>query len=205
MFEGELTIQIDDEGLREQIDDIYYRLHRPYPLLKEIARQIRRAAAKRFADGGDPAWKPLAESTKIQKMLAELPALTAKGNVPRRLKQNGNFGAQNILIRSGKGRDSWVRVGAPGHVEVMDEAAGTVEVGSNLPYMAMHQEGRDTPYIIQRRVAKALSFVGGDGRRVFRQRVKHPGYPARPVTLTEDEMETIAETANQFYIDGKTI
>jgi phage gpG-like protein len=60
---------------------------------------------------------------------------------------------------------------------------GAVVYGSNMRYARIQQEGGKTrAHEIKARNGAALSFTGGDGRRVVRRSVKHPGseIPARP-------------------------
>lgn len=168
------------------------------PLLSGIARVMRRSFADQFSQGGDPAWQPLAASTIAAKLMAGLPARTAKGNIPWRLKQNGAFGAAGILIAGGGLRDSYVRVGAPGHVEEINAQDGTVSVGSRYtnkdgkPLAWWHQHGT-APYQIRPRTKKALAFGSSAGETLLRQVVNHPGLPARPVRVREMDRAIILQ------------
>jgi phage gpG-like protein len=194
-----------DEAVRK-LTQTEERLKDLTPLLKNIAKIMREGFGEQFAQGGDPSWKELAPSTILAKTAQGLPAKTAKGNIQRRLKQNGAVGPAGKLIASGALRDSYRQLGARGHVEKIDASAGTVEVGSQLKtesganLAAIHQYGTG-PYTIRARVAKSLAFTGRDGVIVFRGVVHHPGLPARPLRVTEAMNAKIAE-ATMEYIAG---
>ena len=178
------------------------------PLLQAIAARMRQALGARFAEGGEPAWKPLRPSTIAAKALAGMPALTKKGNVPRRLKQQGNFGPGNILIASGALRDSYRLKYGRGNVEVIDAKAATVTVGSRLPYARFHQKGT-AAYIIAAKAFRGkrkgmLAFTGSSGQMVFRASVHHPGLPKRPVALTQEERKDLAQMVRD-WMSGKDI
>lgn len=100
------------------------------PLWNNMGRIARRSFAQNFAQGGRPSWHPLAPSTVMKKARAGMPARTAKGNIPRRLVQQGQFGPGNILIEGGQLRDSYVQKGAKGHVEDASDDGMNFFVGS---------------------------------------------------------------------------
>lgn len=170
-FGTRLILTTDLDAALRQVEVRQQRLEHPAPVLYAIAGIMRADARAQFAEGGDPAWKPLAPSTLAAKIRARLPAKTAKGRVPTRLKQNGNFGAANILIATGVLRDSWSRKGAKGAVEEVNEATGTVNIGSSIPYAAAHQSGRA------------------------------PGLAARPVVITGDARRKIVGAVEGFFAE----
>jgi phage gpG-like protein len=161
------------------------------PFLEEAAAIVRQSLGRDFAEGGRPSWKPLAISTVAAKRGAGMPARTAKGRIPWRLKQSGQFGAAGILIFSGRLRDSYRVKNHPDHIEVYDAAGGTVTVGSRVPYSKIHQKGCG-PYEIRAKFRKALAFPGSAGATILRRAVKHPGLPARAVGLATEDHAAIA-------------
>lgn len=132
----EIEAKVDQN---QAIDTLLERLSTPKPVLQAYARIIRESYRRDFAEGGRPHWAPLAPSTIAKKSAQGLPALNSKGRVPKRLIQRGGFGPENILIATGKLRDSYVQQGAVGHVEEYTE--DSVSVGSSIPYAVKHQEG----------------------------------------------------------------
>lgn len=62
---------------------------------------------------------------------------------------------------------------------VRDAKGAAIYVGSELPHARPHHEGT-RPHRIEPRRAKALRFVGGDGRVVFALHVDHPGTRPNP-------------------------
>lgn len=196
-FGAKLVIESDIGGAIAQTAFRAEQLSNMAPVLNAIAGVLRLSLGRQFSEGGNPAWKELAPSTVLAKMAAGLPAKTAKGRIPWRLKQNGQFGPGGKLIASGALRDSYRVKGARGHVEAINLADGTVEVGSNLKtpdgsrsLAAIHQFGT-RGYTIRARMGKMLSFMGARGM-VFRKSVNHPGIAARPVTLTDGDRKQIA-------------
>lgn len=174
------------------------RFANPSPYLSRVAGLLRADAREQFAEGGSPAWKPLAPSTIAAKSAANLPSLLPSGRVPRRLKQNGTFGSTAILIASGRLRDSWGRLDSPDHLEEIDVQAGTVRIGSKLPYAAIHQTGGTRSYQIAAKSGKTLAFQGVSGR-VFARKVNHPPLAARPVTVTEGARRKMADEAERYF------
>jgi phage gpG-like protein len=159
------------------------RLSNTTPYLKAVANIMRADFRRQFAEGGDPKWKALAPSTIRQKQQMGYPRLTAKGNIPRRLVQSGNFGASNILIRTGRLRDAWGRLGSPDHYEKIDPKEGTVRMGpklDRLPYARMMQKG---------------GTVQLNGRRVV--------IPARPVRVTDSAIRSIVRFSQDYFTKGE--
>lgn len=105
-----------------------------------VSQIMRADLADQFAAGGiDPAWPPLAPSTVTAKARMGYPRLTRFGTVPQTLVQRGQFGPQNILIRTGALLSSWTQEQDPDHVERVTET--DVMVGSSVPYAGYHQSG----------------------------------------------------------------
>ena len=179
-FGAKLIISVKSDDSERDITRIQGRLHNRKALLKTVANAMRLDIRRQFKVGGDPQWKELSPLTVAAKNAAGLPARTAKGNIPRRLVQNGQVSAWNILIATGRLRDSWGTLNSPDHVEKIDEASGEIHMGSKVEYAATHQFGR------------IVSLKG-----------KSVGIPARPVRSTaEGKLAMIA--AYQNYLDDTT-
>lgn len=193
-----ITVTIDAQIDDSDFDILENKISDVEPLLNRIAYIMRRAAAARFRDGG-PGWKPLAESTIQDKLASNLPPVMASGRVYPRLRQQGALSApaSAILIRSGALRDSWVVKRNRNHYENIDPEAGTVEIGSELPYAAAHQMGT-SPRLITPVNALALRFMTASGNYVFRRFVNHPGLPPRPVNLLPADEYRIAEEVERY-------
>lgn len=187
--------------------EIIQKRHEDYaPVVKDIARIIRRDLAAQFSSGGEPPWQALKPSTLAAKRFAGLPPKMARNRnlVMPRLRQNG--GATNVLIATGALRDSYVRKGARGHFEETDPKTAKVVVGSqlktrdtNAPLAVIHQFGT-SPYVILPRRARRLAFIGSGGYYVFRRSVRHPGLPARPVGITRSALELIASRMQSHLV-----
>ncbi len=205
-----LTIEVHADVALAMVEQWEDRATHLRPLLETLARLMREAAGKRFAEGGNPHWPKLAPATVRSKLAAALPPLTRTGRIPRRLVQNQAFGPAGILIRTGAYRDSWRQKGAKGHVEVIDEQAGIVAIGSRLTtadgkrtLASLHQKGTHG-YTIRARLARALAFPGSNGETLLRRAVQHPGVPPRPVTFTTEDVKAMQQAALAYFAEGKT-
>lgn len=163
-----------------------------------IARQDFR---EQFSVGGKPSWKALAPSTVAAKQAAGLPPTGKNGRVLPRLKQNGTVGPANILIATGKLRDSYVQASNPDHIEEINEATGTLVEGSKNKLAMIHQQGT-RPYMIQPKTARALAFMADGGRPIVRRLVNHPGLAARPVTITDQAIARMRDATDQHVGEG---
>jgi phage gpG-like protein len=187
--EIEVTVETDTP----QIEAMIQRMEKPKPLLNLLAADLRKAFRANFAQGGRPAWAANAASTIARKTGMGLPARTKKGNIPWRLKQNGGFGGSNsVLIMTGALRDSYATKNGRGHVEVIDEANGTVSVGSNLKTkkgapLAVYMQGGAKPFTISNAFGRGIV-------------VHHPGYPARPQTVTDEDAGRMSQTMLNYII-----
>ena len=197
-----LTI-IDTDELEAVATGNLTRLKSPAPFFKGALALLRADARRQFEAGGDPAWPALAASTIAAKANLGLPAMTKKGNIPTRLKQGGAFGPSGIGIATGRRRDAWVRMDSPDHIETVDEASGTVSIGSKVPYEVFQSMGTG-PYTIRPVNAKALAFIGSNGNRRFASVVHHPGLQPRPVRLTPNFTESVKQ-ALVGYFHGEKI
>lgn len=101
-------------------------------------------------------------------------------------------GAHNILIMSGAYRDSFATKSAD-HVEQISKER--LNIGSKHWLVDIHEFGTGTyrqgrsPYTIRPVRAKALRFIGPNGGYRFAKSVQHPGVPARPVLILQQEDE----------------
>ena len=203
-FGAKVSISTDTDVLETSLTGRIDRMRKPRPILLTAASMMRLSARAQFSQGGSPAWKPLAASTIAAKAGAGLPARTAKGNVPTRLRQNGSFGPGGIEIATGRRRDAWSTSRSAGGTEKIDEASGVSEIGSSLFYEKWQQNGT-APYTISPKATNVkglLAFTGAGGKTVFTKRpIHHPGLAARPVRLLP---ETVAEmrVAIEQYIAG---
>lgn len=115
-------------------------------LMAAIAVRARQGFAANFAAGGRPAWAALAPSTLKQKMAMYLAGRILGRKVGgvlvnRRSAQPQAPGALFTLIRSGDLRNSVARRGVKGNITRINPAEGRLELGTNIPYGAFHQEG----------------------------------------------------------------
>lgn len=197
---------IDLSELQQLMNSMERRIQQPERLMRIVANRMRAAFRENFREGGRPAWAPLAPSTIRGKQMLGLPETirTPTGRKPRRLMQRQaltgqlELAASNILIRSGRLRDSVSQSYHPDHIMRIKD--WELEIGTKVPYAVYHQEGTSA-YIITPREAKALRFVGNNGEWVFAKRVSHPGLPARPfLTLTDEDIADIQRTVMDWLL-----
>lgn len=200
---------IDLSAIQELRGILERHVRNPQPMLRMVANRLRAAFRANFREGGRPPWTPLAPSTIWGKKMLGLPETitTPTGRKPRRLMQRQpptgklELSASNILIRSGRLRDS---VGQSYHPDHITRIHGwELEVGTKVPYAVFHQQGT-SPYTIRPREAKALRFVGNNGEWVFAREVRHPGLPARPfLTLTDEDVNEIQQAVLDWVVSEK--
>lgn len=146
-YGARLVVRLDVEGSIRWASGMEDRLDRLRPLLERLSALLRQAFKNNFQAQGRPDhWAPLAPSTVKKKARQG----KSSNKTLRRLAEAGafgSFGAETILIgggpRGGYMRDSFVQRGAPDHVSIIDEQAGTVEEGSSVYYAHYHQTGTD--------------------------------------------------------------
>ena len=199
LFGAKLVLSSDMDEALTQIRIHQYQLDHLAPLLRQVAAILRLDAREQFAEGGNPAWKPLAPSTIAAKQAAGMPSRLKSGRIPRRLIQNGVFGSTAILIARGDLRDSWGRLGAKGHSETINEQDGTVEIGSSLLIARFHQGGTK-PYPISPKAGKVLAFMGAAGSVFTSKPIKHPGLAARPVVITDNARQKAIRATEDYFI-----
>lgn len=132
-------IEVDFKGVKDLLKGMMDAVSDPDALLEESCGPILRESFERqFARGGLPdPWKPLKGSTIRQKEYQGWPRRNRQGGIPGYTIQNGNFGPQNILIRTGSLRISWTNPDHPFHVCRADD--GVLTIGSSLPWAVYHQ------------------------------------------------------------------
>lgn len=119
------TLAGEDGALRKKA------LEAAAPILREDIRH-------QFQSGGIPAWQALSPATIAAKRAAGYPRKPRRGE-PSAMLQNGKFGPENILMRTGALFESWTDVQNPFHIETITE--DSITLGSDLPYAAVHQMG----------------------------------------------------------------
>ncbi len=89
---GKIVVEVEADAAIADLQKRIDRANNLQPLMKQVSSVIRKSFDAQFKAGGDPAWRPLAASTVAFKRGVGVPSRTAKGNILRRLVQNGNFG-----------------------------------------------------------------------------------------------------------------
>lgn len=201
-----IRVTIDTAGLEAWLDRLEERTHQQEPLWSQVGNVMRRSFAESFAAGGRPAWEPLAPATIRKKQAKGLPTRTPKGNIPRRLVQQGQFGPGNILIERGDLRDSWVQKGARGHVEEVSPEG--FFIGSQLTLETTVTAQSVKPYhILTKKAQRELSRSGKARARVPLARFHEEGtrhMPARRVgVMQEEDLQAIREAAAAWVL-GET-
>lgn len=142
----------------------------------KVAEILRDDAARQFAIGGEPAWQPLSAFTIAKKRRDGYPRLNRKGEIPAASMQKGQFGPENILMRTMALWSSWTREDDPDHFE--ESTLEGTEIGSTLVYAATHQYGRPKG-----------GWRGSD-------------IPARPIRVTDKALVRITELLNNVGAGG---
>jgi phage gpG-like protein len=119
------TYADNSEAVSEELKSFQDALADNAPALREIAGDFREMLARQFASEGRAEGTPWAPRKS--------PLVGADGVRPRRGERRSP-----LLVRTGALRDSLARPGA-GHVEEMD--AGSLTLGTRLPYALFHQLG----------------------------------------------------------------
>lgn len=138
-----MMMTIEAEAAITYVRDMGNRADLRTGLGSMVASRLREDALQQFQSGGDPAWPPLAESTVKAKRAMGYPRLNRRGQIPRNMLQNGRFGPENILMRTGALLSSWTQEQDPDHVEIVTEES--VSTGSTVAYAGAHQEGKGVP------------------------------------------------------------
>jgi|GEM_PF-5257598 phage gpG-like protein len=120
-------------------DAIASRQGRIDAMFEAAADILRKDFAQQFARGGDPTWAPLSPKTVAEKRRQGYPRRDRKGEVPQWGLQNGAFGPENILMRTGALFSSWTDGADLFHLEERD--GDVLRLGSTLPYAPAMQYG----------------------------------------------------------------
>ena len=211
-----MYLRIRDEGIVEALEALTADLQDLRPVWRKVANVMRHSFAENFRAGGRPdKWAPLKPGTVFGKSMSALegkfPYATMRGRRRvRRLAQLRGDKVErslaNILIARGDYRDSWVQKSGD-HVERISKEG--LEVGSKHWLVDIHENGTGTyaggsAYPIRPRRARSLRFFGGGGEPVFRMLVMHPGVPARPVGIIQDEdLEAVANLI-EGHLEGRS-
>ena len=200
-----LVIDVSSDTAQSTLETVQARLQNRAKLIGTIANAMRKDVRRQFSEGGDPPWQALAASTIAAKTGAELPALTSKGRIPWRLKQNGAFGPANILIATGRLRDSWGVKGDKDHVERVDGSTGEIVMGSKVPYAGVHQFGGEKEYPIAPKTAPFLVFMGANGKLCRARKVMHPPLAKRSVNITDTGRQAMADAFKNNLVADQSV
>jgi len=208
-FEGPLgvgvSVTVDTDAAVRVLDTMAASMADLRPVYAELANWMRRSFARNFFEGGRPErWKPLAESTLAAK--AGNPRVTYSDPIRRRrvrrLAQLSSMGiparsTSNILIANGDLRDSAAQK-SKDHIERVNKDG--LEIGSKHWLAEIHQFGTP-PYTIRARSGRFLRFMTAGGF-VFAKVVHHPGVPARPFIVAQEEDVEHAAEALATHVGG---
>jgi len=190
------------------------RVRKPRELAKTLARRMRACFAENFnAEGRPEKWAPLAEST-----IAAKQALYEAGAIRGRRRgirvRLGSGGEQRgslpgILMARGDLKDSVARAHTKGNIERIKDGGREIEVGSSLPYAAVHDQGGEGSYTIMPKAGKFLAFFGIDRRTgqpgwIFtRGPVRHPPMIRRSfLVITDDTWDLMGNDVLDFITPG---
>jgi len=202
------------EEFRQDLVSLRDRMRNLRPLAKKIACRLRACFAENFnAEGRPEKWAPLAPAT-----IAEKQGLFEAGLIRGRRRgvrvRLGPGGEQRgsmpgILMRTGALKDSVARAHTRGNIERIRDEGREIEVGTSVPYAAVHEFGGQGPYTIVPRQGKCLAFIGIDRRTgqpammFTRGPVRHPPMKRRSfLVITEDTWDLIQEDAVEYLVLG---
>jgi len=149
-----ITLQIDSAEVQRKLHEVSAKLNDPTPLMKAIAGILESETEENFQQQGRPHWVPLSPAYEAAKA-------KRKGTTVLKILQDSGILAGSLSTRYG---------------------SDYAEIGSNVPYAAIHQLGGQTrSHTIRPRDKKALAFTGKNSKQVVKV-VHHPGskIPARP-------------------------
>lgn len=188
-------IQIDTRSLSADMRRMSHNLSDLRPVFTKGGNLMRKSFADNFAAGGRPDhWVPLTQNTIASKGFNGLqqgsPYVTMRGRKRiGRLAQRGRRSVVNILIANGALRDSYATKNA-NHVSRVNLEG--FEEGSKHFLAPFHEYGTG-PYTIYPKRRRKLRFMTVRGF-VMAGKVNHPGLPARPVAIyQEDDMDQIID------------
>ena len=174
-----LQVHIEDGDVRRYLHQIAGRGQRPP--LRRIAVIMQASVSRNFQAGGRPTpWEPLKPSTIASRRFGGNQPLQDTGALKKSVQQQ-IFYPDNVTVYS------------------RHEVAAYQQFGTR-PYV-----------IVPKRPGGLLRFpVGGQGGRGGKKewrsarQVKHPGLPARPFVVWQDEdIRLIEKTLLDFLLDGR--
>lgn len=215
-----MRLNLSVSGLDEIIDDlkaVRKRIERPEVFVRLVARRLRACFAENFnAEGRPERWSPLAPST-----LADKQRLFDSGQIRGRRRgvrvRRGRGGEERgalpgILIRTGALKDSVARSHSRGNIERIRNGGRELEVGTSVPYAAVHDQGGQSAYTIMPKNGKFLAWFGIDRKTgqpgwIFtRGPVRHQPLKRRSfLVVTEDTWDLISQDALDFMTPGANV
>ena len=157
-----IRVEVDDKEFKKYMSQAIRRGKNLKPPLKRCGMVMLRSFSDNFKRGGRPKrWKRLTPNT-----------------IAGRRKQS-----KKVLQDTGKLRMSTLSKVAPGNIHRQGE--NSLVMGSNLKIAQYHQWGTK-PYTIVPKNRKVLRFMTATGP-AFARKVNHPGLPARPFIMIQDE------------------
>jgi len=208
-----MTAILDMEGLgefRQMLERISRRVSDLRPYLNRVAIEVRKGFAEMFNTGGaagGESWKPLAPSTIAAKQqMFEAGEIRGRiRGVRARLRADQLQAGEmpGILIRTGALKDSVVRRGFRGNIHRIGGDGRSVELGTSVPYAAVHEYGGAGPYTIAPVNKPFLAWFGirGDGKPgwVYARMVRHPALARRSfLVVTEDAWNEIMRLSEEL-------
>jgi len=209
-----MTAILDMDGLgefRETLNRIRARVSDLRPYLNRVAIEVRKGFAEMFntegAAGGER-WKPLAPST-----IAAKQQMFEAGEIRGRIRgirarlrasqlQAGEM--PGILIRTGALKDSVVRRGFRGNIHRIGGDGRSVELGTSVPYAAVHEYGGTHEYPIAPVNKPVLAWFGiqkggKPGWCYARMVPRHPPLARRSfLVVTEDAWNEIMRLSEEL-------
>ncbi|MCL2524611.1 MAG: phage virion morphogenesis protein [Betaproteobacteria bacterium] len=160
------TVEVDSGKVGHWLDEILAVMTNATPMMRAIASDLEYETEQNFQSQGRPRWLPLHASTEAARLKK------GKGRSVLMILQDSGILAASLST---------------------DYGPDFVQIGSNVPYAAIHQFGGTTrPHVIRPKDKKALAF-GSKGKETVVKQVNHPGskIPARPFMLFTGPPEAV--------------
>ena len=163
-FPIDIRLEIHDEELQKTLRDLSKKAADIRTPLKRSGVHMMSSFDKNFKQEGRPQkWKPLQPNT-----------VAARRKQSSKILQDKGLLRMSVLSKSGKGN-------------IYRLTKDSLAMGSSLKIAPYHQRGTK-PYVIRPKRKPLLRFKTTKGW-VFARIVHHPGLPARPFVLIQDEDE----------------
>lgn len=199
-----LTITFDARSLSDKLSKVKENVEDMTNVSKAAAKILRESFKQNFQEGGRPKWKPHAMSTAFNRQFAKdkkvgrLQGAARQRRIDMIMDLARKKAGEGLLVDTGSYRDSFINEGSPHHVSHTDKDG--LEIGTNHP-LSFHERGT-SPYVIKPTRAKSLRFMAF-GQVINVKKVEHPGVPARPVLIIQDEdIDAIAEAMLDHVLKG---